>query len=454
MKTLIKISGLFLIAIYSISLSAQTKDLTIKDLEMPNAPALTLLDQTTTNIETPKNIQALTTTLISSFSANNIGFEINPYMLLKENKSYYDYYNVKRIVIKDANGNDITTFKHKGWFPSMYKDLSISFAKVKGDSTSSFSIGARTNLIRIVGNEKAFIEKFTRIEKAFARITNSASKDDIEDYKYLKNVELSSNAFNKILIQLTEADFALINDEFTKDGNNTETLNFCNINNITLAEIDAVKNRRNGIETIWQIVLRYREYKKITELYNTSIQDYYKREDAFRKEFATNLKLNIDNIAKPLFTLDAAVAYSHIYKGNTYSDGQMGKFGAWSTLNLNVKLQDDNKFYFSAYGYGRYLKDNAYLDKTTNQYMNTEYFDIGFKGELEYYKISAAYEYIHRTKEANNYRSVGSIKYKYNDTITLNGGFGKNFEQTNNLVSFLGISWGIESGNKFEGENR
>lgn len=450
MKTVKKLCVLLLIAIYSMNVSAQ-KELTIKDLEMPNAPALTLLDQTTTNIETPKNIQALTTTLISSFNANNIGFEINPYMLLKENKSYYDYYNVK--TVKDASGK-ITGFKRKGLLSTMYKDFTISFAKVKGENTNSFSIGARTNLIRIVGNEKEFIDKFTNIEKSFVRLTNSSSRDDIADFKYLRNIKLSTE-FPKIFTQLTEADFTLINDEFTEDRTNNKNIDdFCKINGVSQTQLDAIRSRRNGAETIWQIILRYKKYEILSKLSDDELQDYYKREEAFRKEFATNLKLAIENISKPLLTLDAAVAYSHIFQGDTYSDGQMGKFGAWSTTNLNVKLQDDNKFYFSAYGYARYLKDNAYLDKNTNLLTNTEYFDFGIKGELEFHKISAAYEYIHRTKDANNYRSVGSIKYKYNQTITLNGGFGKNFEQTNNLISFLGISWGIESGNTFEAEKR
>ncbi|MET0946418.1 MAG: hypothetical protein ABWY22_13480 [Flavobacterium sp.] len=451
MREIYKKYGYILIGSFFISAPAQTiepnEGIQIKDLEMPNAPALTLLDQTTTNIETPKNLQALTVTLINSID-NNIGLEINPYMILTTNKSFYDFYNVKW----DATKN---SFKYQGWFTSVVKDFTLSFAKVKKDSTSHFSIGGRTNLIRIIGNEKKYIEKLNEMENLFIDLTNNTvsrrrAANEINQYRLIRDLgQLSTATQEKIFVTLIENDLISVNNKFNENNTDVQVNTFTTTNSILFAEFDFIRKQRIGNETIWQIINRLREWKKLSDENDIKGAKFLINEDAFRKEFATNLRLE-DALDKPIFTLDAAAAYSHFYPSDTFSEGQMGKFGVWSTANLNIKIPgDSNKQYISFYGYARYIKDNAYLEKDTNEYTKIEYFDFGTKVEFEYYKLTFAYEYINRTKEEDNYRSVGSIKYKYNDTIMLNGGFGKNLEQTDNLVSFLGVSWGIESNNKF-----
>jgi hypothetical protein len=421
---------------------AQNSDgnIQIKDLEMPNAPALTLLDQTTANIETPKNIQALTTTIMNNIN-NNFGLEINPYMILNTRKNFYDFYNVKWNDTKNE-------FEHQGWFTSIIKDLSISFAKVKKDSTNYLSIGARTNLIRIVANRKAFSKSFTDLESLFEKTTMySPTKDDIYDYQDLVGNVLEGNT---TIFDLTEGDFIAINNFSINDKLSNELNTFLSKANITQNQLIIIRKKGDNKETIWQIIERYKGYRKASDEYLNDLDNYYSKADSFRKNFASNLNILQDDIPKPLFTLDAAFAYSMFYPNNNYSDGETGKFGVWSTANLNLKLpSDDNKEYLSFYAYGRYLKDNAYLDSDTNTYIHTDYFDIGTKIELEYHKLTFGYEYIHRDKGSDNYRSVGSIKYKFSDTITLTGGFGKNFEQKDNLVSIIGINWGIESNNNF-----
>ncbi|MEN2401649.1 hypothetical protein GKZ90_0017800 [Flavobacterium sp. MC2016-06] len=447
MKTIFKsLVIFFMILIPSLFFGQNTNDgIKIENLEMPNAPALTLLDQTTANIETPKNIQALTTTIMNNVN-NNFALEINPYMILNNHKNFYDFYNVKW----DAQEKQL---KYQGWFTSIIKDLSISFAKVKKDSTNYLSIGARTNLIRIVGNEKKFINEFNRIDRIFENATlYSTSKEDIDDYTLLRDdSDISTATFKKIIETLTEQDLTALNYDFDSDNlNNPQLSIFLTNNNITKEEFNTLIKKRNNKETLWQIIERFRRYKVIKEKNDVEILAYYNEADTFRKNFASNLSLLQDQIPKPLFTLDAAVAYSLFYPNDNYSKGQTGKFGVWSTANLNFKLlSNDNKEYLSFYAYGRYLKDNSYLDINTNTYIKTDYFDIGTKIELEYHKLTFAYEYIHRDKGSDNYRSVGSIKYKFSDTITLTGGFGKNFEQTDNLVSIIGINWGIESNNNF-----
>ncbi|WP_394776123.1 hypothetical protein [Flavobacterium sp.] len=75
---------------------------------------------------------------------------------------------------------------------------------------------------------------------------------------------------------------------------------------------------------------------------------------------------------------------------------------------------------------------------------------MGAKVELQFNDFAIDYEYINRTNQKDNYRSVGNLKYKINERFSITGGFGKNFEKTDNLVSFLGISWGIANNNALD----
>lgn len=152
------------------------------------------------------------------------------------------------------------------------------------------------------------------------------------------------------------------------------------------------------------------------------------------------------NNIKPLLSLDFATAYNHFFTNDEYKKGNFGRFGAWATLNENINI-GSNKNYLSLYQYGRFLIDEMTYDSTTLNYKREENFDLGGKIELQFNKLSFGYEYIKRTNQKDNYRSVGNIKYKLNNDIVLNGGFGKNFEGANNLVTLLGISWGITSNN-------
>lgn len=72
MKKLVKVFCLFIV-FSSVSLVAQN-EVKIEDLEIPNAPALTLLDEATTILETPKNIETLTTSIANGLG-NNMALE-------------------------------------------------------------------------------------------------------------------------------------------------------------------------------------------------------------------------------------------------------------------------------------------------------------------------------------------------------------------------------------------
>ncbi len=319
----------------------------IKDIEIPTAPALSMLNASNTLLETPKSVKALTSSLANGLG-NNFAIEFAPYFFLKKNKSYYDF---NGYYVKDRK------YIEKSIFNDVYSNFSISVASIKKDTTTSISIGFRTTLVKI------------------------------------KNKK--------------QKDYFITADEYYKEKIYKPFYENPNI------DIDELKNN----------------------------QDYINAEKEYNK-----LMGNID-ILKPLFIINTAFGYSQVYLGNKYATAQKDKVSGWITMSYNNLLnptEDDNHQYFSIYLLGRFLNDNMFFDKSINQFITKNNIDIGGKVELEFNDLSFGYEYVARTNEANNYRSVGSIKYKISKELFLNGGFGKNFEKNDNLVSFLGINWGID----------
>jgi hypothetical protein len=414
-----KLILIFSFLFYNVNIYSQ-ENISVKDLELPSAPALTLLDESSTNIESPKDIQALTTTLINNIN-NNFAIEFSPYMFFKKSNRFYEY--------NSFNVVDNKMIKHDPWFSSTFKDLGISVAKIKKDNADHISIGLRTNLLKFV--TKDYENKFVNIDKIFRDVPQN-----IDDYDSFVNVALEGDTIsaNKIFVKMEMYEIEKIDD--SKELAILKTR--YEISDKTLDILTSSKAEPN--ESLSQTIKRIKGYKEAKK----------NRDKYLRENYYNAYEKLTEKAYKPFFTLDVAAACSYFFEENIYSNGKMGRLGAWTTANLNINFGKDEDNYISLYLYNRYLKNQAKYDETTKKFIETEYFDVGGKLEVEISKISFAYEYIQRTKESNNYRSVGTIKYKFSETIILNGGFGKNFEKTDNLVSFLGISWGFEYDNEFK----
>jgi hypothetical protein len=148
---------------------------------------------------------------------------------------------------------------------------------------------------------------------------------------------------------------------------------------------------------------------------------------------------------KPILALNVAAAYS-IFEDNTDNSGvQFGRAVAWANLSFATKLNDDGSNYLNIHGYARYLRNgNSPIQLEAFQF--DEAFDFGGKIEFELKNFTLGYEYIYRqTENTNTHRSAGVLQYKINDQIYLTGSFGKNFGTTDNLISLLGIKWGLHN---------
>lgn len=357
-------SYFFLLFAVTVQLYSQ-QTIKISDLELPNAPAFTLLDNSTTTISSPTTTQALTLSLLNAASASN-GFPTD-YAL--EFTPYWVFQN------KSRNFNDYYENETKKSYSKPYKNLSFSMATVKKDTIQNVSVGIKTNLLTI----------------------NRADK--IAAINTLNTVNLVNFA------TLLDDAISPIHDPHPSGSKESQEWQ--------LAQINALETNATYID----------QKKKIYDMVDEI------------------------NALKPVFSIDVATAYNHFFDQNEFKSGKFGRFGAWMTMNGNFRFEN-KKNYLCLYQYTRFLVNEMNFNPETLSYDKDKSLDVGAKVEFQLNDLAVGYEYIVRTSESDNYRSVGSIKYKVNDKITLNGGFGKNFEATDNLVSFFGISWGITANNE------
>jgi hypothetical protein len=366
MKNLFKI----VVCLTAITAYSQDETVKIKDLEMPNSPAFTILDFAPTIISNPKTTQELTLSLLNSVNSSNgipanYALEFTPFWTISgENTSLKSYLESEAKKIKSEP----------------YKNLSISVASVKKDSIQNVSFGIRTNIITICNNEK------------------------VSDIITLINVDL------KIINDMLDVNFNFNNQNYKSGSEEDKKWTKMKLNLISQDKV-----------------------------YNSLTSEVNKKLDEIK-----NLK------SKPQFSIDIASAYNYFSDNKEFKSGRFGRFGAWATVNENFNFKKNIKNYFSLYQYVRYLVNETNYDITTMSYVKDKSLDLGLKAEFQFSDLTIGYEYVLRTSEKDNYRSVGNIKYKINDSFILNGGFGKNFEKTDNLISFLGVSWGIGQNNKLK----
>lgn len=172
-------------------------------------------------------------------------------------------------------------------------------------------------------------------------------------------------------------------------------------------------------------------------------------------EFQKKTQAAVDSVreslkALPLFSLDGAFASNMTFENNSISSNRINRTGVWLNANLNANLSKAGTYdnYFKLYVIGRYIKSKDSLDQQ-KKYISANLFDYGGRIEFQFYKLSFGYEYIERTssvKDFVSYRSVGLIQWKVSNSIFITGSFGKNFQSGKNIISALGINWGISNG--------
>lgn len=339
------------------------ENITLKDLEVPEAPAMTLLDEAPSIVNRPNSPRAFVLSVINSFQGDysglpkNYALELTPFWFFSHKKmNFFRYAGLTEHGMNPFAG---------------IKMASLSMAYVsktdKEDQppTSNISIGIRSTLIRFY-------------RSTYYQELLDANLYAVGRLKRLETAQEEAGATPDLLFSDPKR-----------------------YHQIVKRVIDSVENNDSLITML----------EKLKE--------------------------------KPIFAIDGAVAYNAYFSDNNFSSKQSGRFGAWLTLNYSYRFSKNSTNYLNIYGVGRYISDNTNVDEDMVG-DRTDYFDFGGKFELEFDKLTIAYEFIHRINDAgDSYRSAGLLKYKINDNIYLTGAFGRNFGETENLITLLGINWGI-----------
>ncbi len=374
----------------------RSQEVELKDLKVPSSPAFSLLDFSPQVIESPGNIKAFTLSLLSNTAESNglprnFAFEFAPYWFFRHPKmNVFKYFGLSK-------GND-----REG-------DFSIKFKPdiFYGLRSTSLSLG-------------------------------SVFKDSSEMNPFNLNYIGYSLRSNIINVRSALVNKALYNSVTSVNAALQRTL---------LQAIAACgdKEGQERIDCIGEFISTAKD-----SLLNSNRENFF----------------NLLNV-RPLFSVDIALASSTVFRRNNWNEHNRYRTGAWITMGYNQpliarsKVEEDIKNLLECKNYVnavimiRTLKDNTTLDfENFTEYNVT---DLGGRIEFEFNKLSLGIESIRRinndNKDFNTNRTVGIIQYKINDQLFLLGTFGKNFGDFNNLVSLIGLNWGLGKNalyNRFE----
>ncbi|PWW17130.1 MULTISPECIES: hypothetical protein [unclassified Chryseobacterium] len=409
MKKIVLLAALML----NITLSfAQSKEISaeLNKLELSNAPSVMLLGLASSDLETPKSKKAFMSSIVNSFSENEglpnaYAVELTPTHLFPLTEmDALKYAGIK--TIKNADHTE----EYRNNIFSEAKNVSVSFAflrnyKIEDLNTEnpSVSFSLRTTVFKV---------------------------------RNKKNIEAIAASNNNISRELTD-----IQREFEQSPK----------------FMDIMKSDISQSE----------KEEKLSKAQDDFVTDYYKTETEKYKKYLDE---------KPAFQLDVASAYSTFFLDNQFKNNQFGKLGFWMTMSSGINLErtktpqkkedqnnekskviikeasttDASKIEkrLNFYAVARYMQDKTVYDAASG-FSRTDNYDFGGKIELVYNRFSIGYEFIYRSSDLDDtYRSNGVINYKVSDSVYINAAFGKNYGDKNNLITFLGLNWGLDSKRK------
>ncbi len=159
---------------------------------------------------------------------------------------------------------------------------------------------------------------------------------------------------------------------------------------------------------------------------------------------------NINDIIKehPLLILNFSAAYA-VYGINNRTL-RSGRSGAWATLAsflpINSSANPEAGNYLNLIISSRYMNDNYSIDQNNMPAKNNS-LDLGGKIAFEFNRILFGFESLQRTyTRGTNFhssRNAGTVSYRLNDNLFINGTFGKDFGPENKIITLFGFNWGF-----------
>lgn len=395
-------------SLFCFVLIAQTNDETPSlsdfNFESVTNPAFTLLGETPTDINTPDNLKALALYLSNGFSNMNLALEVNPYWLIdfEEQRSYRSYRGLKT---KDGKG-------YIDPFIGLKTNSSISVGYLNkefegfDDDKKTLSLGYRTTILQFYNKVRhdKINNIITRTQQGVTRPMNKLFQDFID------------GSIDDPDIGTASCD-AIDTDQELKSKYLSIAAGF-------LAREDV------------QAQLKALGREGVTE--DMVVNEYIEEYCPIIKKFSGNRKT-----IKPVFRLDGAIGYSILFIEDNISSSTANRFGSWLTADFAVRFNDNS--YLNIYAIGKYIQDEFNINEEGN-YFEENFWDVGGKLEIELERFKFSYEYLNRSGFEDQYRSVGNIAFQINGNMSIVGGFGRDFPVDDNLVTLLGINWGLDMG--------
>jgi len=381
MQCLNKYKSVLFFLCVATTMKSSAQNLELKDLNVPNSPAFTILDFSPKVIDRPGTAKAFTASIVNLVTQEggngipkNFALEVAPYWLFKNNLTVYRYLGI-----------DPNTKKQNNIF-SNSRNASVSVGSVYKDSTKKlpfsanyFAFGARVNCIRVVrGNiTEPIVETVKGIAGRLTTINKAASDTCLKKVADPTKPEFKT-CFEKE-----------VTDRIKKDDD--------------LAKLE----------------------KRLENLL------------AIKPAFQVDVAL-----AGSMTFRDNSIGEHHHHRSGVWTTLE---FNLPLTNTKDIEKMIENKNYLSIYGKVRYIDEDSTTNYQTFATHKLLDFGGRFEFEFDKFSVSfESIHRVNRTKkELNSNRNVGILQYKIRDDLYLSGTFGKNFGTVNNLVALLGLNWGF-----------
>lgn len=370
---------ILLVSHSSFILGQNEPKLELKDLNLPNTPAFTLLDYSPTVIDRPGTAKTFATNIVSLLGQSqslpkNFAMEVSPFWLFKNKLTVYKYHGI------DENKG-----KQQNIFSNL-RNASISIGSVFKDSSKAhkfdanyIAIGGRVNLIKVI--RKPTIAATISTIKAIAA----------------RHVTLVAPVAAKCLGVHTVG---------------TPEYNEC----LKKGLEDAFTNDQSGIVILEKRLQKILEIKPIFQAdiaFATSRvfkDNTFENDRKYRTGFWTTMEFSLpltktNNIEKMIENKNYINIYGTLRYINEDSTTDFKTFHEQKLLDFGGRFELE-------------------FDK-----LSVSFETIHRKNQTD--------------KNLNTSRNVGILQYKINDQLFLSGTFGKNFGTVRNVIALFGLNWGF-----------
>ncbi|MBL7739083.1 MAG: hypothetical protein JNK14_07680 [Chitinophagaceae bacterium] len=355
-------------------------ELELKDLNLPNTPAFTLLDYSPTVIDRPGTAKTFATNIVSLLGQSqslpkNFAMEVSPFWLFKSKLTVYKYHGINESKSKQQN------------IFANVRNASISIGSVYKDSSKThafdanyIAIGGRVNLIKVI-RKPTIAATISTIKGIAARqVTLVAPVTG-------KCIGVHSNTSSP---EYKECVKKGLEDAFSKDEQG-------------MVVLEKRMQQILEINPLFQMDVAF----ATSRVFKDNTLDSDRR---YRTGVWTTMELSLP--------LTKSADVEKLIENKNY-------INIYGTLRY---MNEDSTTDFKTF------HEQKLLDFGGRFELEFDKLSISFE---TIHRVNRSNE------DLNTSRNVGILQYKINDRLYLSGTFGKNFGTVRNVIALFGLNWGF-----------